>query len=370
LPTLIAIIALFGPTVDGGLRLGGGLLDETPVMAFQPWLAVEGKHLRVAMGPPINVNLENGEIRERDWDEVADYGRLIHRIRWGDWLQGGVIANRSVGNGTLVRRYHNGTDRDHARLGLDMHFDTGSSALYLPNHYEFLIDQVLGAPVTALSIGRRWHTGHILLTYAADFAAPIDVRSSLDDDGWLASDRETRLAYGFSLNWVPFSLGKGFRLALLGDLNSVGALNLGAHAGIEFSYEVPKRWRINVRMMAMGLSRGYTWSLFDTGYLIDRWRGIDKELSESEDTYGAQGHIQFSIADALIIGIEYADCQQAGRIGRLDAAPCRENNSGRILEGPSSRWVWRCLERRQIHGRIFFTSQATTTAVRRVGCGS
>ena len=79
----------------------------------------------------------------------------------------------------------------------------------------------------------------------------------------------------------------------------------------------------------MYLGPKYTWSFFDTGYLLDRWReptnsdvsgnsngvsgGFDDQLRGYEEAFG--GRLQFIATKKkiLTVGAEYADASQPGR---------------------------------------------------------
>ena len=69
MPQLLLALALFSPAVDGGVRVGGGLLDEQVLLVSQPWIALRTDTARIALIAPLNIDLDAGTLRERDWDE-------------------------------------------------------------------------------------------------------------------------------------------------------------------------------------------------------------------------------------------------------------------------------------------------------------
>ena len=78
-------------------------------------------------------------------------------------------------------------------------------------------------------------------------------------------------------------------------------------------YRARSDWQIEFDVMAMRSGRDYTWSLFDTSYLVDRWRNVNAEPARAEAVWGGQGVLQFTLDDALIIGLGYGDVEQSER---------------------------------------------------------
>ena len=63
----------------------------------------------------------------------------------------------------------------------------------------------------------------------------------------------------------------------------------------------------------MVLGEQYTWSLFDTGYLVDRWGGTASARLRATQTLGGRGGVLLVYGEIWIFGGEYADCVQSGR---------------------------------------------------------
>ena len=102
-------------------------------------------------------------------------------------------------------------------------------------------------------------------------------------------------------------------MALIADVNTIETEGWGIHTGIALGFQNRNDWRVQFRFLGMRSGRDYTWSLFDTSYLIDRWRGIESELEQAEAVWGLQGLFQLTVQDALIIGAEYTDVEQSNR---------------------------------------------------------
>ena len=87
----------------------------------------------------------------------------------------------------------------------------------------------------------------------------------------------------------------------------------GGHLGLKASYERGRVWNLTVRAEGMALGSGYTWSVFDQGYLIDRWTGLTNRLAATRFALGGRLDTQFEYRDALILGGQFATCSQDGR---------------------------------------------------------
>ncbi len=296
-----------------GIELGGGLLNERIVLSAQPWVSIRHSVAEISIGPKLNFDLRDGQLRQQDWDEPGDYGLIVHKFSWGKWLRGGAIAHKSFGHGTLVNRYHNRVDRDHGRLGIELKILAETHISWRPNRYELMVDQVLDRPVMAGGFG-WWSThGELNLIYAADHGAPTQIESDVQSDGWLKHSPHSRWALSLSSRWQLIPRGGQTELALIGDINSIRTKGWGIHSGLELAFQDRDDWRVQIRFLGMRSGRDYTWSLFDTSYLIDRWRGIESELENAEAVWGLQGLFQLTVQNALIIGLEYTDVEQADR---------------------------------------------------------
>lgn len=311
----LILSVLMSPVFEGGIRAGSGVIDGTFSLSTNPWFAVSSKTALLAFQAPLNVDLDAGELRRQEWDEPGDFGRLIRRLQIGPWFKAGPIRGRSLANGTLMRRYNNGTDPDHGRLGLDLHADISADAVpaYVPNHLEFMIDQVLDAPVFGAAFGYRRHQNFLLLSTAGDFGAPSGSFGPVTDVFLPKADRGTRWAAGLAGQVRATRSTSALSLDVHGDFNVMDRSHYGGHLGLKAGYGHAKTWSLTVRAEGMALGSGYTWSVFDQGYLIDRWTGLTNRLAATRFALGGRLDTQFEYRDALIVGGQFASCSQSGR---------------------------------------------------------
>ena len=87
----------------------------------------------------------------------------------------------------------------------------------------------------------------------------------------------------------------------------------GGHFGLKLSYIRDRAWNVSVRTEGMVLGSGYSWSLFDQGYLIDRWTGLTNRIAATRFALGGRLETQVSYRDALIVGGQFASCSEDGR---------------------------------------------------------
>ena len=303
------------PVFEGGFRAGGGVIDSAFSLSTTPWFAVSSATATLALQAPLNVDLDAGELRTQDWDEPGDFGRIIRRLRIGPWVKAGPIRERSMGNGTLMRRYNNGTDPDHGRLGLDLQVDLTDDTVgrYAPNHLELMVDHLLDAPIFGTSVGYRGRHNFLLLSAAGDFGAPSGSFGSINDEFLPEADRGTRWSAGLSGQVRATGAQSPVSIDIHGDLNVMDQSNVGGHLGLLVGYARNPKWSVRVRTEGMVLGPGYTWSLYDQGYLIDRWTGLTNRLAATEFALGGRLSTQVAYRNALIVGGQFASCSQDGR---------------------------------------------------------
>jgi hypothetical protein len=300
---LLVLAALLAPPVhyDLGVGVGAGTLARDAVLTVNPWIGVAQGDLALAVQAPLRMDFAgDGVLRERDWDAPVDYGRALRFVRYGEVARAGTLGDLTLGHGTLVRRYHNGVDDDRHRVGAALRLESASAQVH------GFADQVFGPPVLggrgALALGPVW----LGATVVADAAAP---RSVLPDaDG----PTEWLVASGVDLSWAAHPA-----VELYGDLNLLEGESLGAHLGGVAHHE-GRDWRIEGRLEGARLGEGYEWALFDTGYLVDRWRPLAPALQSLRAAWGGRagltvGVSELGVSEGVEVGAEYADAHAPGR---------------------------------------------------------
>ncbi len=275
-------LVLLASTWAAGASAGPGVVDEAPALLLTPWGGFEAGDFEVALQAPVRFELAETRLRSEDHDEVADLARLVRHARYGEALGVGALVDVTFGRGTIVRRYHNGTDDDTPRLGaLFVLEDEALAGLVF-------VDQLLGRPVVGARVEVRPTAGLALgITGAADTQAPAE------EDG---------VEVGFGAD-ARVQLGEALGAHL--DVNGLDDADPGVHLGLDGAWR-PGDWTVDVLAEGMWLGAGYEWARFDLGYLVDRWR----RPAPGESAFGGRGALELGYARALVVGAEYADADR------------------------------------------------------------
>lgn len=318
---MIAGLALVGallapaPAPHLELGVGGGLgaVADRSTWMVRPWFGWRTEDFAISLQAPLRLHFKDSLIRDRDWDEPADFGRVLRLVRYKESVRAGTVSGVTFGHGTIVRRYNNGIDDDHHRVGLYVRLDPQVTGW--PVGAQILVDQFLSAPVLA---ARSWASlvhGHVEAgaTLAADTGAPSSLDGTVDDTGRPQGETQLLTALGFDGAWIPF-LRRSWAIRMQGDLNIVDA-NPGVHLGSELSVQLDRDWRFALLVEAMYVEAGYDWAIFDTGWLVDRWRWPTRPDRTSDATWGGRARFSVDLRGALRTGVEIAD---AGLQNRSD----------------------------------------------------
>lgn len=302
---LLALALLAAPQVEAGIDVGPGLVADRVVLTATPWVGGRRGPLSVAIQGPLRLDFDTFKVRRRDWDEREDLGRVLRFLRYGEIFQIGALPSLTLGNGTLMRRYHNGLDDDHNRMGVRISPD-------LPFEFEAFADRVLGPPVAGGRAGWSTDGGSVVGTVVADFDALTQSDGTADAAGWLRGERGTELGMTLGATWSP---GPGSRLYVEGARLSGDAY--GGHLGVSIQRE-SGLWRTMARVEGIAHGAGYVGGQFDTGYLIDREALAYRQRRSLPAALGGRLGLELSYARALQFGVDYSD-DRGGRRAALDA---------------------------------------------------
>ncbi len=115
-------------------------------------------HLRVFDDPPEDRSRDiGGVLRRADWDELSDFGQILHFLRIGKldsafWVRAGAVTFKTFGEGHLINRYSNQDNPEY-------HPASAAAGVRLgPVRAEAFISDILGARIFAglagLELGR------------------------------------------------------------------------------------------------------------------------------------------------------------------------------------------------------------------------
>jgi hypothetical protein len=288
------------------MRAGLGVVTDTPMMLVTPFFGADWGSMRVGLQGPLRIDIAGLQLRERDYDELNDLGRVVRFVEFGDGLLTiGRLHDLTLGNGTIVRRYQNNIDDDHPRTGVRLHYANERMDL------DAFADNVYSSPVIAGRFGLVLGVFNLGATLAMDLAAPEEIDGTMDSAGNLNARVDERAVYGFDFAWTVADTPT-FRAALTGDFNAIQNGNPGVHAGARAEFALDQGAWLTFLVEGMWFGKQYDWAIFDTGYLIDRFFLSWENINELPSGYGGRFGASLE-AEGLSIGIEYANSAEVDR---------------------------------------------------------
>jgi len=291
---------------QAGARAGVGVLDGASHLVLVPWIGAQWGAFDMALQAPLRVRFHDATIRERDWDEPSDAGRILRFARYGDTVRVGILTDLTLGHGTLVRRYHNGVDDDHHRLGLAARWHGESLRL------DAFADHLIGPPVfgvrAAVDLAPRWTAA---LTVVADTAAPHTADGTADETGRLNGETGAFTGIGLEAGYALVEPTPDGALEAYVVTQLLDRTRFGAHLGLAGATRAGSEnaWRVEGRLEAIGLAEGYLWSPFDAGYLIDRQRRLLAAAEDLPASVGGRAGLTVAWREAVVEARADA-CQQ------------------------------------------------------------
>ncbi|MGM0557299.1 MAG: hypothetical protein ACQEVA_13025 [Myxococcota bacterium] len=272
-------------------------------------------------------------IREADWDELADWFRVIRRAEYGRpdeplHVKLGPLGPASLGHGTIIHDYYNVVSEDHYHPGATASFSTAYGGV------EMLVDDVTEPRLMGTRIFVRpasffdeesW-AERIAVggTFAADIKAPTELEMNSDGDIAVSETRSPTVVDSTSTAFMGIDAevsafeGEHFSLVPFVDYNAHLGFGSGVHAGGFLRFE-----RDSFTTELRGEYR-QTWGqylpdYFGPLYQVDRFNfsGWGLSLSApkirgvasipSQRRRGAAGGLTVSVEDLFTTELSYAD---------------------------------------------------------------
>jgi len=292
--------------MQAGLNAGAAAVADVALMVVRPWYGNRWGAAEVAVQAPIRFDIAAGAVRERDWDELSDLGRIIRFLRYTPWFEVGELNDATLGNGTIVRRYHNNIDDDHRRTSARLRIEADKIEA------DAFIDNIFNDPVIAGRGGLRLGEFAVGGTFATDTGAPVFVDGTADSAGNLKGDLGLRAMYGMDFRWIASDTAT-FKGTVYGDFNALQNGNPGAHGGLLMEFPTRDGVWITLRLEGMWFGDKYDWAVFDMGYLIDRWSLKWALIEEYTTSFGGRFGFNLDYQKALVLGVEYANTTDLSR---------------------------------------------------------
>jgi hypothetical protein len=268
-----------------------GVVHRDFAIGFDAFVRGARSGVRIGLGAPMRFGTSG--VREQDWNEVTDYGRIVEELSYRS--PGGLfsirlapIAAYDLGAGNLVSRYYSTVDPDHWNTGVTVAV-TGKSA-----GGEAFLDSFLGPAVTGarayvrpfepFAPGTVWGRFEIAGSVVADFLAPETYERPrgqivLADSGLPNATRTRACGAGLDLLW-PIRIGGAVQVTPRFAFSGLGD-GTGIHAGFDLVVTPAKSVKLGLGAEFRRLGAGYVAPYFDTLYMAERWdfRGQPKAAS-------------------------------------------------------------------------------------------
>ena len=248
--------------------------------------------LRLRFSVPLRFRVQDNEpvdgggaFRREDWDEAAEYLRVIRGVEYGTpydgvFFRGGELTDVRIRHRTIVDGYENVLDLDHFQWGLQSSVNT---------HYgggELLLDNVADPELMGLRLYARpaafadrtspWSRFALGWSLVGDRAAPRALRASatgsyeVNADGNFIEDASgTTGIMGFDAEYtVP--AGERVRLTPYMDANVHLGSGSGWHVGAFLGWQIAPDVVMDLRAEYRLLGEGYLPSYFGPLYEVER----------------------------------------------------------------------------------------------------
>jgi len=334
-----------------GASLGISEIDGGYFLNITPQMDLNLGKIGVGIQVPLNLRIwprgeaaENdyyGLIRYEDWDERAEWLKVIRYVRLGKkrdamYLRAGELA-AEIGHGTIVSRYLNNVDLNTRRIGLQ--FDrnmaiggfesliadvgnlegksAGSHLIGLRMFWKPLNKMFKGTPLNALSVG---------FSVVSDTSAPQSLVTGSDGNAVVRDDGHFQVAETFGATIHGFDAEiQVLKTPLLDivpymDLNFIRRAGSGFHIGVRGTAKLPigLNLKLPARLEYRRFSKNYMPAYFSTFYELERYAyPLDSEGStqpklswlrdqaSDEGVNGIYGDAAFDFVGLVQIGALY-----------------------------------------------------------------
>ncbi len=260
----------------------GGMVKRDGVIGGDVFFDVGHRGFRAILGVPLRFEPDSG-LRREDWDERADYGRVVWEVSFshpekGVLLRVAPLAGYSLGVGNLVSVFYSTLDPDHWRTGFAgaYHGRPGGLDVFVDS---VLDPQVLGArlhvrPLSFLHPDGVFGRLEVGATLAGDMDAPADYvlergLRTLDAVGLPRVTREGVSAIGVDARWPVLRAREAEVVPFFAMAQA--AQGSGWHAGLALDLRPGRRLRFGLQGDLRRLGAGYVAPYFDSLYMVDRW---------------------------------------------------------------------------------------------------
>ncbi|HWO94296.1 MAG TPA: hypothetical protein VNL92_05985, partial [Dehalococcoidia bacterium] len=275
----------------------------------------------------------NSRLRKEDWDEPADYARLISYFRYGQpsdplYVRAGQLHGATFGHGTVLNAYYNAINLDLYKLGVQINVNTDYGGvqtvmdnLFQPNLFGA---RVYVRPMSFFDKASYANNLAIGMTVLADAFAPVGTPPPTTSRSGHEPPLPTEAAVVLGVD-VEFAVLRTKMLDVIPytDFNHILGARGGWHLGVLTKVRPLDKLGLNFRLEYRYLSTQYVPGYFDSLYDIQRYtfplgctttkfdyvreRNRQQACLVGLGGSGFYGEGVFSLFDLLTILITYED---------------------------------------------------------------
>lgn len=301
--------------------------------------------LRLRFSAPLRFRIKDraptdgeGAFRREDWDEAAEYLRIVRGIEYGTpydglYFRGGELTDVRIGHRTIVDGYDNAIDLDHFQWGLQHNVNThyGGGELLLDNvaDPELMGMRLYARPAAFVDRTSPWSRFALGMSLIGDRDAPRALRATpggdayeVNADGNFIEDASGSTGvFGFDVEYtVP--AGERVRVTPYTDVNVHLGSGTGWHVGTFVGWQLGDAVVMDLRAEYRLLGNGYLPAYFGPLYEVERFSylpGADGTLRLPKRTWldleylgrrsGYLGEIGFNIRNRVFLSGTWEDAR-------------------------------------------------------------
>jgi hypothetical protein len=283
--------AAAGMTGSAGGDLGFGKIGDAYFLRLNIGTELDFGAIGVGLQIPLNIRVSdrcagqdcpfNSRLRREDWDEIADYARIIRYFRYGRpsdpfYLRLGELWGATFGHGTILSGYYNSINLDLYKLGVQVNVNTvyGGVQTMMDN---LMRPSVLGfrgyvRPVSFWDPKSYANNLAVGVTLMMDAFAPAGpVGADRTSGSGLSTAEETAAVLGFDVEFTVLQ-SKVIDVIPYTDINKLFGAGAGWHLGVLTKLRPLEKFGLNLKLEYRYLGQGYVPAYFDSFYDVMRYQ--------------------------------------------------------------------------------------------------
>ena len=296
------------------LSAGPSVIEDRAHLMVVPAYHVAHHDLYLSLEAPARIQLADLRLRSADFDEFADYGRVLRTFRVKDTLEIGALKNFSDAHGLVISHFFNQIDDAHHRTAVisRLQFESFDGI--------FFADQVLGPPI----LGTLVHYGpnrrvDLNLTVVSDTQRP-------------------RLKAGKAGVYSAGAIGALFELwrrnnrqwSLSAAIAQTHLKGTGGHLGVDATIRPFTGWDLQLSFDGMSFTQDYVWAPFDLMYLFRRNTTTAAQIGATRAGFGGRARLVLTRRQ-VAVGIESVLRRARVRAHRECAAAADAHVAARVV---------------------------------------